>query len=202
MDHKVGINLILPLRMLIKSSTGRFDMGVDTDTVDISIQQPSMPGVEQSDYQVSWQFTYLITVIRNVRILNDTYAKIRKQKDWGSNQRFVGLNPSFSKWLDDLPPELNIRYPPDGSAPWLPNHFVGNIHCYYHLSIVMLHRPQLMSSSTFAAGGGWKQHMSLCYSSAKSMCRLQEALMQRFGLNGLLCMQRGKAACHMLLLPT
>ena len=176
-------------------------MGVDTDTVDTSIQQPSMPGVEQSDYQVSWQFTYLVTVIRNVRILNDTYAKIRKQKDWNSNQRLVGLNPSFSKWLDDLPPELNIHYPPDGSPPWLPNHFVGNIHCYYHLSIVMLHRPQLMSSSTFAAGGGWKQHMSLCYSSAKSMCRLQEALMQRFGLNGLLCMQRGKAACHTLLIP-
>ena len=158
-----------------------------------------MPGVEQSDYQVSWKFTYLITVIRNVRTLNDTYGKIRKQKDWSSSPRFVGLNPSFSKWLDDLPPELNIHYPSDGSPPWLPNHFIGNIHCYYHLSIIMLHRPQMMSSSTFAAGGGWKQHMSLCYSSAKSMCKLQEGLMQRFGLNGLLCMQRGKAAYLALL---
>ena len=173
-------------------------MGVDTATVEFSVQQPSSSNVEDSDYQVSWQFTYLVTVVRNVRILNDVYAKVRKQKDWGSHPRFVGLNPSFPKWLEDLPPDMQIHYPPDGSPPWLPSHFIGNVHCYYHLTILMLHRPQLMSSSSFSAGGSWKQHMALCYSSAKSLCRLQEALLQRFGLNGLLCMQRGNFCCRVM----
>jgi hypothetical protein len=40
------------------------------------------------------------------------------------------------------------------------------------------------ASQSFAAGGEWKIHMSLCYSSAKSLCRLQEATLQRFGLSG------------------
>ena len=167
-------------------------MGVDTDTVDVSIQQPPSPGVEESDYHTSWQFTYLVKVVRNVRILTDTYAKIKKQKEWGANAGLMGLNPSFLKWREELPSDMVIHYPPDGSAPWLPSHFVGNVNCYYHLSIIMLHRPQLMYSSSFAAGGSWKQHMTLCYLSAKSLCRIQEALVHGYGVNGLLSMQRGK----------
>lgn len=48
-----------------------------------------------------------------------------------------------------------------------------------------------MNANSFSAGGSWKQHMESCYSSAKAMCRLQEGIMQAFGLSGLLCMQRG-----------
>lgn len=39
--------------------------------------------------------------------------------------------------------------------------------------------------------GGWKHHMMICYSSAKLLCRLQEVVLQSFGMTGLLCMQRG-----------
>ena len=165
-------------------------MGVDIETVDVSVPDAPPESLDEEDL-LSRNFTYLTRIPRNVRILNDIYFQIRKQKNWGSDPRFVNLNPMFEKWEQELPADLQIHYPSDGSPPMLPNHFVGNMHCYYHLSIIMLHRPQLMNSSSFAAGGSWKQHMALCYSSAKSLCRLQEALWITHGQDGFVCMQRG-----------
>ncbi len=165
-------------------------MGVDPNSVDLRIQRPSA-GLDESDLEVSRQFTYLVRCVRNVRIMNDVYGRVRKKENWGADPEFVRLNPSFTDWLNELPRDLHLDYPLDGSPPWLPTHFIGNLHTYYHLSIIMLHRPQLMFSGSFPADGGWKQHMLLCYSSAKYLCRLQEAVLQTFGLPGLLCMQRG-----------
>ena len=169
--------------------TGRTDMDVDPETVDFSIERPS-PSIEASDYQVSRQFTYLVRNVKNVRNMSDLVTKIRKQKDWASDPTFINLNPTVKKWLDDLPSDLRVSFPEGDAPPWLPSHFVGNMHAYYHLNIIMLHRPQLMAAN-FSAGGTWKQHMTLCYNSAKAMCRLQAAVLQTFGLSGLLCMQRG-----------
>ena len=164
-------------------------MDVDPETVDFSIERPS-PSIEPSDYQVSRQFTYLVRNVKNVRNMSDLVTRIRKQKDWASDPTFINLNPTVKKWLDDLPSDLRVTFPEGDAPPWLPNHFVGNMHAYYHLNIIMLHRPQLMAAN-FSAGGTWKQHMTLCYNSAKAMCRLQAAVLQSFGLSGLLCMQRG-----------
>ena len=164
------------------------------DTVDNTIHDVRSPDQDESEYQISRNFTYMVRTVRNVRTLNDVYVKIRKTKDWGSNPHLLNLNGSFSKWVEELPPDMQIHYPPDGSPPWLPSTFVGNMHCYYHLSVVLLHRPQLMKSSSFAAGGSWKQHMSICYQSAKYLCRIQEALLQTYDIDGLICMQRGKWA--------
>lgn len=158
--------------------------------MDIGVDR-SLPGIEESEYQVSRQFSFLVRNIRNVRNMTDVYSKIKKKKDWGTDPRFVELNPSIAKWHDDLPSDLQLHYPSDGSPPWLPSHFIANLHCYYHLTILILHRPQLMYSGSFSADGSWKQHMVLCYASAKSMCRIQEGLLQQFGLTGFLCMQRG-----------
>ncbi|KAI9880132.1 MAG: hypothetical protein M1830_005161 [Pleopsidium flavum] len=176
--------------MMIGGPQGRFDMGVEPDSVDFRIQPPSA-GLDESDLEVSRQFTYLVRCVRNVRIMNDVYGRVRKKKNWGADPEFVRLNPAFTDWLSELPRDLGLDYPLDGSPPWLLTHFIGNLHTYYHLSIIMLHRPQLMFSGSFSADGGWKQHMLLCYSSAKHLCRLQEAVLQDFGLPGLLCMQRG-----------
>lgn len=158
--------------------------------MDLSIQRPA-PGLDASDYQVSRQFTYMIRMVRQVRQLNDTYRMLNRRKDWGTSAEIASLNPPALQWLDDLPSDLKPTFPDEDAAPWLPSHFVGNIHCYYHLLVIMLHRPQLMCSSSFSAGGSWKQHMALCYTSAKTMCRLQEGIHQTYGLSGFLCMQRG-----------
>lgn len=165
-------------------------MGVDPKTVDFGVPRPT-PGIDQSDYQASRQFTYLVRMVRNVRTMSDIYAKVKRNKDWGNDPQFARIVPELHKWVDELPRDLQLHLPEDGSAPRASSHFVGNMQCYYQLTNLMLHRPQLMSANSFDAEGSWKQHMDSCYSSAKAMCRLQEGLMQGFGLSGLLCMQRG-----------
>jgi hypothetical protein len=86
---------------------------------------------------------------------------------------------------------MAVTFPPDGSPPWLPSPFIGNLHSYYYLSIIMLHRPQLQLLDPTAADGQWKHHMMICYSSAKLLCRLEQAILHSFGLTGLQSMQRG-----------
>ena len=133
----------------------------------------------------------MVRLIRQVRVLNNTYRKVNKQKEWGSDPLFAELNPTVRQWMDDLPGDLQLTFPDNGTTPQISSHFLGNMHSYHHLLVIMLHRPQLMHSSSFSAGGSWKQHMSICYSSAKAMCKLQESILQTFGVSGFLCMQRG-----------
>ena len=165
-------------------------MGVDPSTVDFSVPRPT-PGIDPSDYQASRQFTYLSRMVRNVRTMSDIYAKVKRQKDWGNDPQFAKVVPELQKWVDELPRDLQLHLPEDGSAPRPSSHFVANMHCYYQLTNIMLHRPQLMSSNSFSAGGSWKQHMDSCYASARAMCRIQESMLQAFGTNALLYMQRG-----------
>jgi hypothetical protein len=170
---------------------GRYERNVDIDTVEID--DPYLPpGADEEEYQVSRTFSYLVKSVRMMRLLSDAHTPIRNEKNWGSNPRFTRLTPIVPKWFDELPPDMQVHYPPDGSPPWLSSHVVGNFHCHHHLAMLVLHRPQLMASSSFTPGGSWRQHMEICYSSAKSLCRLQEALLQNFGINGLLYTQRGK----------
>jgi hypothetical protein len=169
---------------------GRSDYGVDPETVDMR-PMLHIRGLDQYEIDRSRHYAYFVRNAHHIRIITDIYHKVKKQKDWGADSRFVQNNPLFADWLRNLPLDLQVNYPADGSPPWLPSHFVGNMHCHCHLAIILLHRPQLLASQSFAAGGEWKIHMSLCYSSAKNLCRLQEAILQRFGLSGLLYMQRG-----------
>ncbi len=166
-------------------------MGVDPETVDLEVQRP-LPGIDSSDFQISRQFTYFVRKVRNVRAMHDIKgsAKAGEKMDFVADPKFIALSSTLSQWLDGLPTDLQVKFPDDETPPWLPSHFVGNMHSYYHLTVIMLHRPQLMHSSSYA-NGKWKMHMAVCYSSAKAMCRLQEGVLQTFGLSGLLCMQRG-----------
>ncbi|RSL92806.1 hypothetical protein CDV31_014983 [Fusarium ambrosium] len=65
------------------------------------------------------------------------------------------------------------------------------MHAYYYLALILFHRPILSFLDPNAPDGQWKRHMMICYSSAKALCRLQEATLGTFGLTGLQCMQRG-----------
>lgn len=169
---------------------GRSDYGVDPETVDM---RPTLDirGLDQYEMERSRQYAYFVRNAHHIRIITDIYHKVKRQKDWGADPRFVQKNPLFADWLRHLPSDLQVNYPADGSPPWLPSHFVGNMHSHCHLAIILLHRPQLLASQSFAAGGDWRVHFSLCYSSAKCICRLQEAILEGFGLSGLLYMQRG-----------
>ncbi|KAH8813191.1 hypothetical protein F5884DRAFT_671551 [Xylogone sp. PMI_703] len=181
---------IFDCELMIGSPQGRTDLSVDMDSIDLSLPRPG-PGLEESELIVSRNFTYFTRMVIVVRKMNLAYSRIRKKKDWGLDPELVQLNPSFDIWITELPADLQIAFPADGSVPWLPSHFIGNLHSYYYLSIIMLHRPQLMFMEPTGVDGRWKHHMMLCYSSAKALCRIQEAILQQFGLSGLLCMQRG-----------
>jgi hypothetical protein len=181
---------ILVVEVMIGAPQGRSDYGVDPETVDM---RPTLDirGLDQYETERSRQYAYFVRNAHHIRIIADVYHKIKKQKDWGADPRFVQKNPLFDDWLHNLPTDLQVNYPSDGAPPWIPSHFVGNMHCHCHLAIILLHRPQLVASQSFTAGSDWKIHFSMCYTSAKSICRLQEAILERFGLSGLLYMQRG-----------
>ncbi|KAI1090351.1 hypothetical protein F5B19DRAFT_484623 [Rostrohypoxylon terebratum] len=175
---------------MIAAPQGRQDTSVDPESVDFNVPR-LMPGCEETEYHASRNFSFLSRIARNLNKANSVYAKIKKKKDWGIDPELVQLNPLITGWLNELPADLRLTFPQDGSPPWLPSHFIGNMHSYYYLSIIILHRPQLSFLEPMGADGQWKTHMSLCYSSAKALCRLQESMLQSFGLSGLQCMQRG-----------
>jgi hypothetical protein len=178
--------------VMIGSSQGRTDLQVDLDTVDFEVPRP-VPNHDESEYHVSRNFTYLARVVRNVSKMLMTYGRLKKNKskDWGIDPEFVQISPSLTAWLNELPTDMTVSYPADGSPPWLPSAFVGNLHSYYCLSIILFNRPQLAFMSPGAADGQWKNHMLVSYNAAKMLCRLQESVMGSFGLPGLQCMQRG-----------
>lgn len=150
-----------------------------------------IPNSDESEYHVARNFAHLAKIARSVSRMARTYGRLKKSKEWGISPEFVQLDPSLNTWLTELPADLALSFPSDGSPPWLPSAFVGNLHSYYYLSIILFNRPQLAVLSPTSPGGEWKHHMVVSYNAAKMLCRLQEAVMGSFGLNGLLCMQRG-----------
>lgn len=175
--------------LMIGGPQGRYDMSVNVETVDFELYPMPLHGNEE-EHRISRNLTHFIRAVNNIRTINDTYKKIKKNKEWAADPRVAALNPLFPKWLEHLPSELQIHYPPDSLAPWLPSHYAGNIHCYYHLSILILHRPQLMAC-TFTTDSNWKQLMTICYESAKAICRVQDAIMTQYGMTGFIAMHRG-----------
>jgi hypothetical protein len=158
--------------------------------VDIS-EDPPCSDIDDYERALSRQFAYFVRNARNIRLISDAHIKLKKKKDWALDQEFVAYNVAFRKWPDELPDDFKIHHPPTGEIPNITSHFLGNMHSHYHLAIVMLHRPQLKASESFGADSQWRNHMTICYNSAKILCRLQEGILANFDLTGLLVMQRG-----------
>ncbi|KAK3382841.1 hypothetical protein B0T24DRAFT_24850 [Lasiosphaeria ovina] len=181
---------IFVCEVMIGSPQGRTDLQVDEDTVDFSVPRAT-PNSDGSEYHVSRNFSYFAKVVRNVSKMGRAYARLKKNKEWGIDPEFVQIRPALDQWLAELPEDLAVSYPPDGSPPWLASAYIGNLHSYYYLSIILFHRPQLAFLTPGGVGGQWKHNMLVSYNAAKMLCRLQESVMGSFGLPGLQCMQRG-----------
>lgn len=141
--------------------------------------------------RTSRNFTYLARVVRNVKRLSSVYMKVRKKKEWGIDPKVQQLKAGFDSFLTELPPDLAVSFPPDGSSPWIQDPFTGNLLSYFYLTLILYHRPQLYSIDPTANPAQWKHHMVICYDSAKALCRLQEATVAAGGLGALQSMQRG-----------
>ncbi|KAF2013414.1 hypothetical protein BU24DRAFT_349768 [Aaosphaeria arxii CBS 175.79] len=178
------------LEVMVGGPQGRYDFGVSTDTVDFEMPRP-LPALDNAEFQVSRQFTQYIRIVKNIQQTTLTYGRLRKRTDdWAMDPNFVQHNVDYPMWMRELPEDMQIMYPPDGSAPWIPSHYIANMHCYHYLGVIMHVRPQLQAVSD-SYDEVWKQHMLTCYSAAKNMCKLQEAILKTYGLPGLLCMVRG-----------
>ncbi|KAH6650595.1 hypothetical protein F5144DRAFT_52094 [Chaetomium tenue] len=178
------------VELMVGSPQGRTDFHIEEDSVNFDIPRP-IPNSDESEHQISRNFTYLTRIVRTVGRMARTYGRLKKSKEWGINPEFAQLDPSMSAWLAGLPADLTLTYPTDESPPWIPSAFVGNLHSYYYLSIILYNRPPLAVLTPSMPGGQWKQHMLVSYNAAKMLCRCQEAVVNSFGLNGLQCMQRG-----------
>lgn len=176
--------------VMVGAPQGRHDLAVPQDSVEFDVPQP-MPGGDKEDELVSRNFVYFARVVRNVRRMSSVYTRVKKKKDWGIDPEMVQLNQGFASFLPELPADMAVTYPPDGSPPWLPSSFIGNLHSYFHLSVILYHRPQLSFLDPTTNATQWKHHMTKCYDSAKALCKLQEAIVNSSGLEGLMCMQRG-----------
>jgi hypothetical protein len=160
------------------------------DTIDFEPPRPS-PALDAAEFQVSRQFSQYIRIIKNIQQTVLMYGKLKKKTDdWALDTSFIDHNKDYPLWLQQLPEDMQIIYPDDGSPPWIPSHYIANMHTYHYLGVIMHLRPQLHAVAD-SYDGTWKQHMLSCYSAAKNMCKLQEAVIKTYGLPGLLCMQRG-----------
>ncbi|KAJ6782170.1 hypothetical protein PWT90_03602 [Aphanocladium album] len=181
---------VFACEVMVGTPQGRHDLSVKMDTVDFMVPT-RMPGADESEYQVSRNFVYFVRIVRNIRTMSSTYARLRKRKDWGIDPEFQELDKTITSYVGDLPADLAISFPADNSPPWLPNSFIGNLHSYHYLVLILYNRPQLSFLDPTANPVEWKQHMLQSYNAAKAICRLQEAIITNFGLSGLQCMQRG-----------
>lgn len=183
--------LAMVLELMVGGPQGRSDYSVDIDTVDLN---PSPPNSDIDDFErtITRQFTFWVRNVRNIRAITETYHKLkRKNKDWATDQVFARYNQDFQRWPTEVPGDLNILISEDGSLPVLPSHFVGNMHCHYQLGIVMLYKPQLAASKDFMNDPKWKNIMFTCYSAAKRVCVIQEAISKQYNILGLAAIQRG-----------
>ncbi|KAH6900648.1 hypothetical protein B0T10DRAFT_392605 [Thelonectria olida] len=182
--------LVFVCEVMIGTPQGRHDLSVSLESIDFNVPKP-IPGCDDNEYQVSRNFTYFSRMVRSVSKMSKVYARLKRRKEWGIDPEFQQLNQFLTTWLTELPPDLSISFPSDNSPPWIPSHFLGNMHAYYYLTLILFHRPQLSFLDPSSPDGQWKRQMMTCYDSAKKLCRLQEATYHTFGLNGLQCMQRG-----------
>lgn len=182
--------MCLIFEVMIGGPQGRYDFGVDPETVDFEMPRLGA-GQDPAEFQIARQFIQYTRVAKNVYGSALLFGRLRKKThDWALDPAFIGHNADFSQWLRDVPEDMQIVYPQDGSAPWIPSHQIANLHGYHCLSIVMHFRPQLHAVSG-CYDDIWKQHMLTCYSAAKNLCKLQEAILKTYGMPGLLCMVRG-----------
>ena len=175
---------------MIGTPQGRRDLSVDLESVDFGVPDP-VDDTDRTEQLVTRQFACLARLVCNIRRTNVIYLKRQKEPAWGKHPEYLGLEHSMSRFAFELPSDLACELPLDGTRPYPGSAFVGNLHSYYYLSLILYHRGVLGFLDPLGDEKQWNYHMSICYDSAKSLCRLQEAIVASYGLVGLQSMQRG-----------
>ena len=178
--------------LIIGGPQGRSDLLIEADTVDEKFPYPA-PDVDAFDFQCTRRHTLMAQAGHAIKVTNMKMqiGKRKKSATWALDPEVGQHDKDLDAFFENLPADLQIQYPEDGSAPWLGgDHYLADVHAYFHLVVVMHHRPQLQTKLEMKLPD-WRRHLDICVDSAIKMCRLQEALLRDFGLHGLHFMLRG-----------
>ena len=178
--------------LIIGGPQGRSDLLIEAETVDEDFPYPT-PELDVFDYQCSRRHTMMAQAAHAIKVTNTMMqiGKRKKSQTWALDPSMGQHDKDLDAFFENLPADLQIHYPEDGSPPWLGgDHFLADAHAYFHLVVVMHHRPQLQTRLEMKLPD-WRRHLDICVDSAIKMCKLQEALLRDFGLHGLHFMLRG-----------
>jgi hypothetical protein len=167
-------------------------MSCNPDCVDLSVPARTAD-LDDDEVAIHRDFVYFVYLVKNIRRMNDVHAKLKQTPNWRHDPEFLDCGPSLENWSYHIPPSLHIEVPMDLSIPMPPlhSHFSANLQTYYNLAKIMLNRPALSFVKNFTPGGEWKEHLNICYTSAKAIVRLSEAVWEHYGMLGVKSMMRG-----------
>lgn len=178
--------------LIVGGPQGRSDLAIEAETVDENFPYPA-PEIDAFEYQSSRRHTLMAQAGHAIKFTNSMMqmGKRKKSVTWALDPAMEQHDKDLVAYFDDMPADLQIHYPEDGSPPFLGgDHFLADAHAYFHLVVVMHHRPQLQTKLEMKLPD-WRRHLDICTDSAIKMCKLQEALLRDFGLHGLNFMVRG-----------
>lgn len=186
--------VLLWMEMMVGGPQGRTDYVVDLDTVDFVIP-PTSQNDDAFEYHSSRRSTFLTQAVGHIKQTNNLWLSIRKyKKDWSTHPPVARQSDVLREWMNNLPPDMQVHYDESSNPPFLGlsggDHFIACMHTYYHLVVLVHHRPQLQALLE-RQDPNFKIHLDICNESASKMCRLQEALLRDYGLHGLSFMNRG-----------
>lgn len=138
-----------------------------------------------------FQFTQLARLVRNIKELHSTYLVGKSNARLATETEFLRHKSTLESWLKSLPVGLRVEHTSDEARPTLNSAFIGHLHSFFCLGMMMLNRIQLPLYDPHSANEQWLRHMLLCHAAAKEQCRLYEAIIHQYGLRGVQCMQRG-----------
>jgi hypothetical protein len=186
-----ALKVIFLLVVELSNFPGRLNMSVGLDTVDFK-EPLEIPSIEPQERQISYQYIYFARLVRIIRVVIQLYKEGWKQGyKYSLEPKYVNLETAFHKWFQTLPQDLQIVLPKDEYEPWLASPFLGHIHCYYYLCILMHHRPQIQHAMENMNDDAWHIYMLSCLDAAKKMCCIHESMLRTLGIHGFTGMLRG-----------
>jgi hypothetical protein len=170
---------------------GRLDFNVSDASVDLN-EPRIMAGIDAQEHSISHQFVQLAKNIHSIRETILVYRHLkRKDSSYAAHPNYTILDRKFDSWFAELPADLQIRIPENEYDAWEYSSFLGNLHSYHYLSIIMHYRPQFHYWVTQPTNDAWKRPLLICLEAAKKMCRIHESMLGTVGLIGFESMLRG-----------
>lgn len=146
---------------------------------------------DPAEHRISCQFIHCTRIAKNTHQSATMFVSLRKANpEWALDPAFISHNANFSRWLREVPEDMQIAYPQDGTAPRILSHEIANMHIYHSLATILHFRPQLHATTNIHEDIGL-QYLITCCSAAKNICKLQEAILKTHGIPGLSCAIRG-----------